>query len=153
MSFLHVYFWGRYPAYHNIGVRSWIIYSPTILTFVISHCLFLHVLYHTWQYSTVKISHFAFSSLYNISLQLNAHLKYYTQWVSAGIISHLLFVTRVLSHSTCMACEISYLRFKLFEDWILAIRWLFKYHTWFFKAVVILHLTFCSCRSITLKLS
>ncbi len=31
------------------------------------------------------------SRLYNISLNLNEHLKYHTQWVSAGIISHLFF--------------------------------------------------------------
>ncbi len=31
---------GHYPAYHNIGVRSWTNYTPTIWTFLISHCHF-----------------------------------------------------------------------------------------------------------------
>ncbi len=100
---------GRYPAYHNIGVHSWIIYSSTILTFGISHWFFLPVLYHTCQYFTFETSHFAYSSWYNISLTLMEQLKYYTQWTTAGKVSHFYFETSVLSHLACTSCEISHL--------------------------------------------
>ncbi len=71
---------------------------------------------HTFNlYIYLKISHFAYWCLYNISHMLNEHLKYHTQWFSAGIISHLFFVTWILSHSACMAREISHIHSSWFS--------------------------------------
>ncbi len=82
---------GCYRASQNIGVHSWIMYSPTILTFFIQQQSLLTVLYHMWQYLTVKISHLTYSSLYNISLMLKEPLKYHIQWTTTGKISRPYF--------------------------------------------------------------